>query len=149
MQSRFAPVFSPYELLELGVFDGSYYRADNPDLQETATITEKNLFAEGASHPLRVWQEKGWITAEDPMGWFQWYTRYYHGRRLPELDRHQIKRQQSFVARHGAQVKKSGAGDINKRRKQRQSLLHWAADPIPDIEVDNKLDYLRQLRNVE
>jgi hypothetical protein len=142
----FQPCFSPYEMLELGVFDGSYYRADNPDFDFRPTITANNLFCAGASHPLRVWQEKGWITPEDPMGWFQWYTRYYHGRRLPDLDAWQIKRQQSFVARHSAQVRKHGGGNLMKRRKQRQSLLHWAADPIPDIDTIDKLKYLRSLR---
>lgn len=149
MQLDFAPLFTPYEMLELGIFDGSYYRSDNPDFDHTPVITETNLFCAGASHPLRVWQEKGWITPEDPMGWFQWYLRYYQGRRIPNLDAHQIKRQQSFAARHGAQVKKFGAGDMNKRRKQRQSLLHWAADPIPDIPVDNKLHYLHELRRTQ
>jgi len=142
----FKPCFTPYEMLALGVFDGSYYRADNPDFDRTPEITEANLFCAGASHPLSVWQEKGWITPEDPMGWFQWYTRYYHGRRLPDLDAWQIKRQQSFVARHSAQVRNHGGGDLTKRRKQRQSLLHWAADPIPDIDSPNKLKYLRSLR---
>jgi hypothetical protein len=42
-------------------------------------------------------------------------------------------------------VKKNGNGDLSKRRKQRQALLHWAADPIPDIEVENKLEYLKSL----
>jgi hypothetical protein len=79
------------------------------------------------------------------MGWFQWYLRYYQGRRIAEYDDWQIKRWRSFVARHGAQVKKNGNGDLSKRRKQRQALLHWAADPIPDIEVENKLEYLKSL----
>lgn len=146
MQTNFHPLFTPYEMLELGVFDGDYYCADHPDFRTAPIITEHNLFCAGASHPLHVWQEKGWITPEDPMGWFQWYTRYYHGRRIAQLDSHQIKRWRSFIARHGAQVLKSGNGDITKRRKQRQSLLHWAADPIPDIDVKNKLDYLRELK---
>lgn len=144
---EFAPEFTPYEMLELGVFDGSYYRADNPDFDHTPTITEHNLFTAGASHPLRVWQEKGWITPEDPMGWFQWYLRYYQGRRIPELDEWQIKRQRSFVARHSAQVLKNGGGDFSKRLKQRQSLLHWAADPIPDVDAKDKHLLLASLRN--
>ena len=133
--SEFNPMFTPYEMLELGIFDGKYYRADNPDFERTPIITPKNLFMEGASQPLEVWQEAGWITPEDPMGWFQWYLRYYQGRRIQALDEHQIKRHRSFAARHGAQVKKNGNGDLSKRLKQRQGLLHWAADPIPDIDM--------------
>jgi len=144
---EFFPKFTPYEMLELGVFDGSYYKADNPDFDRIPIITEKNLFTSGASHPLSVWQEKGWITPEDPMGWFQWYLRYYQGRRIPKLDEWQIKRQKSFVARHGAQVLKNGNGDLSKRLKQRQSLLHWAADPIPDIEEKDKYSMLLKLRD--
>jgi len=146
MSMDFQPLFSPYDMLELGVFDGSYFEADDPDFDRVPLIGEQNLFCAKASHPLKVWQDKGWITPQDPRGWFQWYLRYYHGRRVPGLDEWQIKRYRSFVARHGAQVRKHGAGDITKRRKQRQSLLHWAADPIPDIEVPDKFSYLKTLR---
>ena len=147
--TEFKPMFTPYEMLELGIFDGSYYRADNKDFNRKPTITKTNLFMEGASQPLEIWQEKGWITPEDPMGWFQWYLRYFQGRRIEALDTHQIKRWKSFVARHGAQVKKNGNGDLSKRRKQRQSLLHWAADPIPDIDsVENKLSFLKSIKSL-
>jgi len=141
----FDPMFTPYQMLELGVFDGSYFEPCDPDFQCEPLIREVNLFKSNASQPLHVWEENGWITPEDPRGWFQWYLRYYNGRRIPELDAWQIKRQQSFVARHSAQVRKNGRGDINARLKQRQALLHWAADPIPDIESDDKFDLLRNI----
>ena len=104
----------------------------------------QGLFKENASQPMSVWLENGWITEEDPLGWVQWYTRYFHGRRIPELDNHQQKRWRSFVARHSAQVKKNGAGDLTKRLKQRQALLHWGADPIPDMNISNdeKISFL-------
>ena len=138
----FEPTFTPYEALELGIFDGKYYLDTNPDFGRKPVIRAQNIFATGASQPLKVWQDKGWITPEDPMGWFQWYNRWYHGRRIENLDSHQIKRWRSFVARHSALVKKFGNGDITKRAKTRQALLHWCADPIPDIQVDNKFDFL-------
>lgn len=141
----FKPMFTPYEMLELGIFDGSYYLDTNPDFDRKPTITKSNLFMPNASQPLSVWQENGWITEEDPMGWFQWYLRYYQGRRLDDLDAWQIKRQKSFVARHGAQVRKNGAGDLTRRRKQRQALLHWGADPIPDIDIEDKISYLKNM----
>jgi hypothetical protein len=67
----------------------------------------------------------------DPRGFFEWLMRYYLGRREPEIDAIQIKRYQAIV-RHAGQVKKLGGGDLTKRRKQRQTLLNWGWDPIPD-----------------
>ncbi len=88
-----------------------------------------NFFGVDASQPLEVWEKKGWINkAHDPRGWFQWYCRYYMGRRLPEEDLRQIKR---WVAmrRHAAQViYKCERGDFSCNTKQRQALLHWAYD---------------------
>ncbi len=141
---EFTPFLTPYEMLELGIFDGKYYRADNPDFEHRPIITEKNLFAPEVSQSRKKWEENGWIKSHDPMGWFQWYVRYYQGRRIPEYDEWQIKRWRSFVARHGAQVKKGGKGDISKRLKQRQGLLHWAADPIPDVDMtrEEKISFL-------
>ena len=131
-------------MLELGVFDGTYFKGDYRDFFEPVQVSETNLFLEKASQPMAVWEANGWITPEDPLGWFQWYTRYFHGRRLDELDSWQIKRHRSFVARTSAQVKKNGRGDLNVSRKQRQALLHWGADPIPDFELtdENKKEFL-------
>jgi hypothetical protein len=75
-----------------------------------------------------VWQKKGWIYEEDPRGWFQWYCRYYMGRRIALVDEKQIKRWNAYK-RHVAQVKKNcPKGFLDCRKKQRQSLLHWAYD---------------------
>jgi hypothetical protein len=140
----FEPLLNPYQMLALGIFDGDYFHGDFSDFDNEVTVAPTNLFMEGASQPMAVWQANGWITEEDPLGWVQWYTRYYHGRRISELDKHQMKRWRSFVARHSAQVKKNGAGDLTKRLKQRQALLHWGADPIPDIDMSNeeKIEFL-------
>ena len=87
-----------------------------------------NYFQVNASQPLSVWKKKGWIYRDDPRGWFQWYCRYYMGRRLPLEDLRQIKRWKAIV-RHVAQLKKHCAiGDRACRPVQRQALLHWAYD---------------------
>ena len=136
--SEFKPELSPKEMLELGVFGGKYmtdcrdeFPADwytNAKLCHERHDPELNYFKINASQPLSVWRAKGWIFPDDPRGWFQWYCRYYMGRRLPKTDEIQIKRWKS-MKRHIAQVKKNCIPyDLNCRRKQRQALLHWAYD---------------------
>ncbi|HXX40815.1 MAG TPA: hypothetical protein VEI58_00945 [Chthoniobacterales bacterium] len=133
----FSPDLSPKQMLRLGVFSGKYLndcRDEFPaDWFEHAKLCRDrhqpklNFFGVNASQPLSEWRKKGWIYHEDPRGWFQWYCRYYMGRRCVDDDR-QIKRWRA-VRRHIAQLKKNCArGDLNCRRKQRQALLHWAYD---------------------
>lgn len=143
----FDPIFTPAQMLELGVFDGEYFD-DDPDCIRfyTKEPNAKNLFAPNVSQSRQTWIDNGWITPEDPLGWFQWYTRYYQGRRIQDLDTFQMKRWKSFVARHSAQVRKNGGGDLSKRLRQRQCILHWAADPIPDVDVKDKFEYLMKLK---
>jgi hypothetical protein len=133
----FRPELTPKQMLELGIFGGKYmtdcgeeYPADwfeRAKLCSERHDPELNYFGVNASQPLSVWREKGWIRPEDPRGWFQWYCRYFLGRRCPDDDR-QIKRWRA-VRRHVAQVEKScRRGDLSCRPKQRQALLHWAYD---------------------
>jgi hypothetical protein len=134
----FNPDLSPAEMLELGVFGGKYLTdcADEfPDawlerarLSHERHVPELNFFEVNASLPLREWQERGWLHADDPRGWFQWYCRYWMGRRMPAEDARQIKRWRAMT-RHIAQVRKHcSPGDIGCRRKQRQALMNWAYD---------------------
>lgn len=135
----FEPELSPKQMLNLGVFGGKYMtdcKEEFPDswFEEAKLNSEKhdpelNFFGIRASQPLSVWREKGWINEEhDPRGWFQWYCRYFMGRRLEEEDERQIKRWRG-MKRHIAQVEKNcEEGDWNCRKKQRQALLHWAYD---------------------
>jgi len=75
-----------------------------------------------------VWVTKGWIYKDDPRGWFQWYYRYYMGRRIPDEDKRQIKRWM-MMKRHIKQIAYNcKSGDISYRPRQRQVLLHWAYD---------------------
>lgn len=134
---EFNPKLSPKEMLKLGVFDGNYTGYDYGEFPEDwlagARLSEKgdsksNFFEVSASQPLKVWQEKGWIYEDDLRGWFQWYCRYYMGRRIPTEDMRQIKRWKA-IRRHASQVKKyCSPRDLTCRRKQRQALLHWAYD---------------------
>lgn len=133
----FKPELTPKQMLRLGVFGGKYMtdcRKEFPDdwfarakLCHERHDPKLNFFGVNASQPLSVWREKGWLYHEDPRGWFQWYCRYYLGRRCAD-DERQIKRWRA-VRRHVAQLKRNcGRGDFNCRRKQRQALLHWAYD---------------------
>ncbi len=137
---RFRPDLTPKEMLALGVFGGVYMRdcvKEFPKNWFTKAKFQKkgsfepdatlNLFGVNASQPLSVWRAKGWIHRDDPRGWFQWYCRYYMGRRGPD-DERQIKR---WVAmrRHIAQIKMAcEKGDYKCHTRQRQALLHWAYD---------------------
>jgi hypothetical protein len=132
----FMPDLTPAEMLRLGVFSGRYFPKTPTDLPcewfHGAALSEVpdpslNYFKVEASQPLEVWQQKGWIHPEDPLGWFQWYCRYFLGRRI-EDDARQIKRWRA-IRRHIAQIKANcQPGDSNCRPRQRQALLHWAYD---------------------
>lgn len=137
--AEFQPDLSPKQMLELGVFGGNYFEGyvDEypPEWFKGAKISKKhdksiNYFDIDASQSRQEWQRKGWMYAEDPRGWFQWYCRYYMGRRIPDEDKRQIKRWKN-IKRHTSQVQKyCQQGDINCRPRQRQALLHWAYDSV-------------------
>ena len=135
---EFAPELTPAEMLKLGVFGGKYLtdcRQEFPKswflkakLSPAGSNPKLNCFGVRASQPLSVWRAKGWIYEEDPRGWFQWYCRYYMGRRLAQEDQRQIKRWKAMT-RHIAQVRNNcDECDVFCRRRQRQALLHWAYD---------------------
>ncbi len=136
---NFNPDLTPKDMLKLGVFGGKYMtdtRDEFPDswfkeakLDPKKHDPTKNYFKINASKPLSYWRSKGWINEKyDPRGWFQWYCRYYMGRRLDKEDERQIKRWKA-MKRHQAQVEKNcKKKDLTCRKKQRQALLHWAYD---------------------
>jgi hypothetical protein len=135
----FRPYFSPAEMLAMGVFEGKYLNDCRGEFPEDwfagAKLSDRpdpklNFFGVKSRQPLSVWREKGWIYGPDPRGWFQWYCRYFLGRRLPEVDAIQIRRWRAF-ARHAGQIRAHCmVGDLSCRPRQRQGLLQWAYDPM-------------------
>ena len=135
---EFKPELTPQQMLRLGVFGGKYMtdtRKEFPNrwftrarLSPRGRDCSLNFFDVDASQPLSVWRRKGWLHPDDPRGWFQWYCRYYMGRRMPAEDRRQIKRWKA-IRRHIRQIERHcEPGDLTCRPRQRQALLHWAYD---------------------
>jgi len=132
-----APELTPKQMLRLGVFGGKYmndcareFPADwftGAKLCAERHDARLNYFRVHASQSLAVWRRSGWINKQDPRGWFQWYCRYYMGRRSVD-DARQIRRWLA-IARHVAAIRKNcEPGDRECRGRQRQAVLHWAYD---------------------
>lgn len=131
----FFPFYTPAEMLRMGVFEGRYCndcQAEFPSDWFSAARTSPrpdpalNYFGVKSRQPLSVWRDKGWIYGPDPRGWFQWYCRYYLGRRLPATDAIQIARWRAFK-RHAGQIRANCApNDTSCRPRQRQALLQWS-----------------------
>lgn len=133
----FRPELSPRQMLALGVFGGKYmtdcvaeFPADWFDKARLCSVRhdpDLNCFGVNASQPLSVWRARGWIDEDDPRGWFQWYCRYFLGRRCLD-DARQIGRWRA-IRRHIAQLQQNCERfDLACRPKQRQAVLHWAYD---------------------
>lgn len=133
----FKPELTPEEMLHLGVFGGKYLTDCKGEFPPSWFVGAKlspnrkdislNYFSVDASQSLHEWQRKGWINPQDPRGWFQWYCRYYMGRRTQD-DIRQIKRWKAFRRHYAAVNKNCEKYDFSCRKKQRQALLHWAYD---------------------
>lgn len=135
---EFKPELTPKEMLSLGVFGGKYMTDCQNEFPKSWFHNAKlchefhdpklNYFKVNASQPLSIWRKKGWIYFEDPRGWFQWYCRYYMGRRIDFEDQRQIKRWKA-MKRHVSQLKRRcPKRKIQCSPRQRQALLHWAYD---------------------
>ncbi|MDR3514964.1 MAG: hypothetical protein P4M00_04050 [Azospirillaceae bacterium] len=135
---EFQPDLTPPAMLSLGVFGGKYMTDTRDEFPaawfENARLSPQrhdkrfNYFGVDASQPLSVWRDKGWLSPDDPRGWFQWYCRYYRGRRLPVEDARQIRRWKA-MRRHVRQIQKNCEPcDLACRPRQRQALLQWAYD---------------------
>ena len=113
-----SPNKTPIELIKEGAFGGTYLRDIYSSINEKwyknswkEFVQLKNIGAKfyasdyydvnvnkcvkcGTS--LRFWENKGWINKIDPYGWFQWYFRYWLGRRSKD-DKRQINRRKKIV----------------------------------------------------
>ncbi|EJF90456.1 hypothetical protein [Bartonella tamiae] len=134
--SQFTPDLTPQKMLEMGIMGGKYMTDCQDEfpkewfkkakLSPLGKKAELNFFGVLAGKPLSYWKKKGWIYPDDPRGWFQWYCRYFRGRRLGLEDQRQIKRWR-LMRRHLAQIRKNcEPGDYFCRPRQRQALLQWA-----------------------
>ncbi len=154
--SRFRPQVTPAAMLRRGVFEGCYLNDCEAEFPQEWFAAAKragklrpgrpdpgaNEFGVKSRLSLGEWRRRGWIpVAEgdpDVRGWFQWYCRYWLGRRIPAVDQAQIARWRAFV-RHRGQILASyrklsrpPATRAEKRKhrpRQRQALLQWAYDP--------------------
>lgn len=135
---NFKPMLTPKQMLDLGVFGGVYMRDCTKEFPKEWFVHAKfaqgkrdpkiNFFKVNASQPLETWRKNGWVHKDDPRGWFQWYCRYYMGRRMPEEDKRQIKRWFNMRRHVMWLVNNCKTGDFSCRPRQRQALLHWAYD---------------------
>ena len=126
-QPSFTPNKSPEEMIREGCFGGSYFRPlysrrlgttvtdDYRELPSTwyagldvsrfltspTYDAEINKYKVSSGQTIEEWEAAGWINhTYDVRGWFQWYCRFYIGRRC-EDDERQISRWRKCVGETG------------------------------------------------
>ncbi|KAK4693305.1 hypothetical protein P7C71_g4069, partial [Lecanoromycetidae sp. Uapishka_2] len=126
-QPTFTPNKSPEEMMREGSFGGSYWRPlysrrlgttideDWRELPESWTSdldvdgfltspsydTEVNKYKVSSGQSIEEWEAAGWINhTYDVRGWFQWYCRFFVGRRCDD-DERQISRWRKCVGDTG------------------------------------------------
>lgn len=157
---EFHPNMTPKEVLQAGSFGGTYFRPiyssvtgkqykeeaflELPkDWTEGLNIKKKvtsskydeavNTYKVKCGGSLEMWEESGWIHKQDPYGWFQWYCRFYQGRRSAD-DERQVGRWLRCAGPTGRwknnlimKCYRGGAqyNDPNISPVVRQTLQHW------------------------
>ena len=126
-QPSFTPNKSPEEMLREGCFGGSYFRPLHSRRLGTTVVddyeelpsswysglevskfltspiydAEINKYKVSSGQSIEEWEAAGWINhTYDVRGWFQWYCRFYMGRRC-EDDERQISRWKKCVGETG------------------------------------------------
>lgn len=151
---EFKPDLSPRECIKAGIFGGIYFNPvggrpgilsrhidiDHTEfpkswfsgVPESFYLSKKynpdvNKYKTSAGANQAFWEAKGWIDPQDPRGWFQWYCRFYQGRRTPD-DARQIKRWRGVCGENGRwrRYLEKMVADGKDSLKIRQTLLHWA-----------------------
>jgi hypothetical protein len=163
---NFRPELTPEQMLVAGVFEGKYMNDGEGEYpSEWYTAAKKkgklsvkadpsvNEFKIKSRLSLQKWRNNGWIPItegdKDIRGWFQWYCRYWIGRRMPIIDEIQIKRWRAFIRHRGAIMASLKKMTLDKRPKtksdmrlhrpkQRQALLQWAYKPY--VKYNDKTD---------
>lgn len=159
---EFAPNLTPRHVIQMGSFGGTYWRdIYSSVIGKKLTNQHKNRHFKGwwkdipkhymvtnfddydisinkfkvmVGTTLEFWEQKGWISDDDPYGWFQWYCHFYAGRRLGDEDERQIKRWAGVAGKNG-RFRKRLVNMIKDKNKQfndpsvspriRQTLQHW------------------------
>ena len=155
---KFAPSFTPMEMLDKGVFmdchynvaikglPSEWYAHKNVTPRDEEPDVKKNHYGVKSRQSLKEWQKNEWTTKDSPLGWWEWYVRYYLGRRLEKEDVWQIGRWRSFVARHMGQVRAGcKLSDKDCRPVQRQGLLQWAWDSSCEFTPEQLEENLKRL----
>ena len=149
----FKPNKTPVEIIKEGAFGGTYFRDISSsvndkfyknswkkfdvlkDIDQKSSCSDYfdvslNKYGVKCGTSLRFWENKGWINKQDPYGWFQWYFRYWLGRRSKD-DKRKIKRWKALVERFEGKltemIKKAGSkfDYYSVSPKIRQILLRW------------------------
>jgi len=174
--NEFRPNLTPKQILQMGSFGGTYFRPihssvikknlkedhkefpeswfKNLDIEKYVTSLNYdksvNTYKVKCGQSLEAWQESGWISELDPYGWFQWYCRFYLGRRNVEEDNRQIKRFNNLTGPKG-RFRNRLIGMIHKKNTEyndftispviRQVLQHWGYK-LTKKDYDNRVKEL-------
>jgi hypothetical protein len=174
---EFTPNTTPEEILRGGAFGGTYFRSIQSavtnrkyngadvvrdtlhpdwyrDLDVSRYLTSPsydasiNRYRAKCGGSLDMWESSGWIADADPYGWFQWYCRFYQGRRSSD-DARQIGRWKGVAGKKGrfksqlcnrilaaAATAASADGAIRNETISpviRQTLFHWGLTITKDV----------------